>query len=122
MKPLSQLALTAPLTGEPWGEPLSQLVLTAPLTGEPWGEPLSQLVLTASLTGEPLERSAKLFPLKGGMSVLLTRGYATNVCKKIHPPPVDRTVENGYNKDARGAAGRRLTLSESVFEVIAELC
>ena len=29
--------------------------------------------------------------------------------QKIHLPPVDNPVENGYNEDARGAAGRRLT-------------
>ena len=35
---------------------------------------------------------------------------------------VDNSERIQYTKDTKGAAGRRLTLSESVFEVIAELC
>ena len=55
------------------------------------------------------ERITNLFPLKGGMSALLTRGVLYECVQKIHSPSVDRPVENGYNEDARGAAGRRLT-------------
>ena len=60
-----------------------------------------------------------LFDDAGNVS-LADKGVLYECVQKIHPPPVDRTVENGYNKDARGAAGRRLTPA-LVREVTARL-
>ena len=65
------------------------------------------------------KRGIRSLRRRGNVS-LADKGVLYECVQKIHPPPVDRTVENGYNKDARGAAGRRLTPA-LVREVTARL-
>ena len=70
---------------------------------------LSEIAPFGSGCGVPAGR-LELPPLKGEVakSPILPEGFPRKE-QKIHLPPVDRPAENGYNEDARGAAGRRLT-------------